>query len=303
MRRITSAWAFVELTRPFFLLGAALVYGLGAAIAWSAGAPIDWGRYALGQAIVTLIQMMTHYANEYFDAESDRAIGANRTWFSGGSGVLPAGRLAPGVALRAARITALLALVLITLAIAVEPAMSAIGLLALLGGWFYSAPPIRLAGSGLGELTTSLIVGLLAPLSGVLMQRGPIDARLLAASLPLVLINIAMLIVFELPDFKADQSAGKRTLPVRIGRRRAAELHGVLLISAFVVVWIAVAAGRFDPHIAAWTLIALPLTAWQAASVLWRARRGWRGYGLMTAGSVSLFGLTTMTFLAGFLTG
>ena len=61
--------------------------------------------------------------------------------------------------------------------------------------------------------------------------------------------------------------------------------------------------GDLDPHIAAWTLIALPLTAWQAASVLWRAHRGWRSYGLMTAGGMSLFGLTTMTFLAGFLTG
>jgi len=34
--------------------------------------------------------------------------------------------------------------------------------------------------------------------------------------------------------------------------------------------------------------------------VLWRARRGWRGYGLMTAGGVGLFALAAATFLAGF---
>jgi hypothetical protein len=42
------------------------------------------------------------------------------------------------------------------------------------------------------------------------------------------------------------------------------------------------------------------LAAWQIAGVWWRARRGWRGYGLMAAGGVGLFALTTATFLAGF---
>ncbi|HJW84932.1 MAG TPA: prenyltransferase, partial [Anaerolineae bacterium] len=88
---LTSLWSFIQLTRPLFLLGGALMYGLGAAIAYSAGASIDWGRYALGQVIVTSIQAMTQYANEYYDLEVDRAAGSNRTWFSGGSGVLPAG--------------------------------------------------------------------------------------------------------------------------------------------------------------------------------------------------------------------
>ena len=37
---LTSLWSFIQLTRPLFLLGGALMYGLGAAIAYSAGASI-----------------------------------------------------------------------------------------------------------------------------------------------------------------------------------------------------------------------------------------------------------------------
>ena len=293
--------AFLQLTRPLFLIGGALLYGLGAAIAASAGAVIDWGRYALGQAIVTSIQLMTHYANEYFDLESDRLIGAQRTWLSGGSGVLPAGRLAPEVALNAARACAVLAIISIALALAVEPAISAIGLLALLGGWFYSAPPLRLSASGFGETTTALIVAFLAPLSGIVMQRGPIDARLIGIALPLMLIHIAMLITFEFPDHDADRRTGKRTLAVRLGLPLASRLHAALVLAGFAAVWAGVALRWVDPAVAAWTLIGLPLAAWQIGSALRQARPPRRGDRWLTAGGLGLFALTSTTFLAGLL--
>ena len=293
-------WSFLQLTRPVFLLGGALLYALGAAIAHTAGVSIDWGRYALGQVIVTSVQVMTHYANEYFDAEADRVIGANRTWFSGGSGVLAEGRLSPHIALRAARISAGVAIAAIGIALPIEPAVSLVGGLALLGGWFYSAPPVRLVASGFGELATALMVSLLVPLTAVLMQRSPIGAPLLAVALPLALINLAMQLAFEFPDFDADREMGKRTLTVRLGRDRAVHLHNALLASAFAAAWIASASGWIDPRVAAWMLLTAPLAAWQVAGVLWRARRGWRGYGLMTAGGVGLFALAAATFLAGF---
>jgi len=293
--------AFIQLTRPLFLVGGALLYGLGAAIAHSAGWPIDWRRYLLGQIIVTSIQMMTHYANEYFDLEVDRVLGASRTWFSGGSGVLPAGKLAPRVALNAARSMALIALVLIAVTWIVEPAMSVIGIVALFGGWFYSAPPIRLAASGFGELATALITAVFVPLSGIVMQRGPIDARLIAVALPLVLLSIAMLIAFQFSDYDADHQTGKRNLTVRLGRRRAGQLHSGLLLAALAAIWIAASAHWLDPRIAGWSLIALPLAVWQFSIVAWRATRSGRGDWRLHAGGLGLFALTATAFLAGFL--
>lgn len=298
---LVKLWAFILLTRPLFLIGGTLVYGLGAAIAATSGTAIDWARYALGQVLVTSLQLMTHYSNEYFDAESDRGIGTDRTWFSGGSGVLPSGKLSPHVAHVAARVCGAIAIGVIAIVFFVNPLVSVIGGLALLGAWFYSAPPLRLSASGIGELTTSLIVAFLTPLTGMLMQRDTFDLRLLAITLPLVLIHFAMLLAFEFPDVDADRKAGKRTLAVRLGRRRAARLHNGLLLTAFGIFLIAALSRWVDPHIALWMLLVTPLAAWQVIGVLWRTRHGWNHYLLLTMGGVGLFTMTTLSLLAGIL--
>ncbi len=82
--------AFVRLGRPQFLVGGFVLYGLGAALAKAGGAPFDRALYAWGQVVVTLTQLMTHYANDYFDLEADRANLTPTRW-SGGSRVLPGG--------------------------------------------------------------------------------------------------------------------------------------------------------------------------------------------------------------------
>src|SRR5215207_916716 len=102
---LSSAWrlaaAFVRLGRPVFLGGGFLLFGLGAVVAWAHGHPFDGRLYLLGQAAVTTFQLMTHYANDYFDYEADCA-NATPTRWSGGSRVLPGGELPVVVALVAA---------------------------------------------------------------------------------------------------------------------------------------------------------------------------------------------------------
>src|SRR5206468_6718241 len=89
--------AFVRLGRPQFLVGGFVLYGLGGALAVAGGAAFDPWRYGWGQLVVTATQLMTHYANDYFDLEADRANRTPTRW-SGGSRVLPDGALAPEVA-------------------------------------------------------------------------------------------------------------------------------------------------------------------------------------------------------------
>lgn len=294
--------SFIQLTRPVFLLGGALLYALGAAIVHTAGARIDGGRYALGQLMVTSIQAMTHYANEYFDREPDRLVGSNRTWFSGGSGALVAGRLSPQVALRAARACGAVALVAISVTAAISPAASLIGAGALLGGWFYSAPPIRTSARGFGELGTAAIVSFLVPSTAALIQGRAIDSTLIAIALPLALINLAMQLSFELPDLDADRATGKWTLAVRLGSPRAARLHDGLLAAAFITALLFSVSGWVEPRILAWLIIALPLALWQII-FLHRAALRRRGYPLLTAGGVGLFALSALLALAGVLAG
>ena len=99
--------ALIRLGRPLFLGGGFILYALGSVMA---GHSIDVSRYVIGQCAVTAFQLMTHYANDYFDYEADQANKTPTKW-SGGSRVLPAGELPRHVALVAAIVLATLGLV------------------------------------------------------------------------------------------------------------------------------------------------------------------------------------------------
>src|SRR5213078_2269338 len=157
--------------------GGFLLYALGAAIAGVS----DWRRYVLGQLAVTAFQLMTHYANDFFDYDADRA-NATPTRWSGGSRVLVGGELPCEVALYAA--LALGAIGLVLSAVVGSLILVAIGVLA----WAYSAPP-RLCARGLGELDTAVVVTGLVPWLGFRLQGGG-DTRVLAlAIVPLALLQ------------------------------------------------------------------------------------------------------------------
>ena len=123
----SNLWLFIRLSRPLFVLGAALVYALGVGIARYLGVQIDWGLYFLGQGFVTFLQLSGHYLNEYFDAPQDVS-NPNRTPFSGGSGAIGPGRLSRNTALVAAAtaltVAASLAVILLQVAPVTPPLLS-----------------------------------------------------------------------------------------------------------------------------------------------------------------------------------
>ena len=267
-----SILAFVRLGRPQFLVGGFVLFGLGAALAVTGGAPLDRWPYAWGQGVVTLTQLMTHYANDYFDLEADRANLTPTRW-SGGSRVLPGGTLAPVVALRAA-VTLLAAALGATLVLAhragLGPAVLAGAMIAL--AWEYSAPPGRFCARGLGEAATALVVTLMVPAFGYLLQARALAAPIfLAAALPCAL-QFAMLLAIEFPDAAGDAAAGKRTLVVRMGARAAARLYAAVTLAAFGLAPIGALVG-LPPRVALAPLVLAPIGIWQAI----RVARG--GYG------------------------
>jgi 1,4-dihydroxy-2-naphthoate polyprenyltransferase len=283
-------WAFIKLTRPMFLGGAVVLYLLGAALAWSQLVVVDWLRLLLGQLLVTSVQLTTHYANEYYDYDIDAAIGSARTPFSGGSGVLVSGQLDRAVALHATHICLVIAIIMIIVCGVFSLLMWIVGLLGLLGGYFYSAPPLKLEGSGWGELNTAILTALLVPLTGYMMQANRFDPIVLIVCAPFVLIYIAMILTFEFPDYPADKAIGKRNITVRIGLSRAAWLHNILLIGGVVLMLITV---PNNPLL--WLVV--PLALWQIAGVVWRSRSGWRYPAVLSGGAVLLAGLVPALWL------
>jgi 1,4-dihydroxy-2-naphthoate octaprenyltransferase len=261
--------AFIKLGRPQFLVGGFVLYGLGAALAATAGAVMGWRRYALGQLVVTLTQLSTHYSNDYFDLEADRANTTPTRW-SGGSRVLPDGGVPPGAALVAAVLLAVGALAaagVLAARVRREPLIlpGALAMIAL--AWFYSAPPLRLCARGLGELTTAIVVTLFVPLFGFYLQAGALRALPFLAVLPLAALQFAMLLAIEFPDAAGDARSGKRTLVVLLGASRASRLYAQVVAGSFLALPLLAYAGLPRPVALAAALLA-PLALWQLARVV-----------------------------------
>src|SRR5204863_6621899 len=127
------------------------------------GHPVGRARFICGQVAVTATQLMVHYSNDYFDLEADQA-NATPTEWSGGSRVLPRGELPRWVALAAASTLGAIAAAatwVFASALDAGPTTTALLLVALVLSWEYSAPPLRLHSSGMGEIVAMVIVTLL----------------------------------------------------------------------------------------------------------------------------------------------
>jgi 1,4-dihydroxy-2-naphthoate polyprenyltransferase len=227
----------VRLGRVHFVAAGLLLYAYGALVALNAGATAGWARVLFGYLVLMPGHLSVSYSNDLHDVEADRF--STPSLFAGGSGVLvrhpelrlPARRVALGLmglsmllgAAYALRYDAGVGLVLFVL-------------LGNLLGWYYTAPPLRLAYRGLGELSTAGAVGMVVPAMGYLVAAGRLDGVALAAAPPLFLYGLVFILSVQTPDVEADRLGGKRTLVARLGRRWAFLLiaaAGLLASAAF----------------------------------------------------------------------
>jgi 1,4-dihydroxy-2-naphthoate octaprenyltransferase len=292
--------AFVKLGRPKFLVGGFLLFALGSVLAKVVGATVDWQRYAWGQAIITSAQWMTHYSNDYFDLEADRANSTPTRW-SGGSRVLVTGTVAPRAALAASVVLGACALIA-ALALAARPGtprfVLPLALLIMALSWCYSAPPLRLLRRGLGEVTTALVVTFLTPLLGFYAQSGVLRPVLFLACFPLCCLQFSMLLTIELPDAAGDAAQGKRTLVVRRGAEWAAICCAAILVAAFGSLPILVLLG-LPARVAACAALPAPLALWQAVRLSRGAFRDPKRWESLALCSVALLATTTLAELTG----
>ena len=215
-----------------------MLYGLGAATAAVMGHAISCRRYALGQLAVTALQLMTHYSNDYFDYDADRANTTPTAW-SGGSRVLVNDELPRATALIAAVILAGAGIV-VALLLATSPGSGwlvtpTLGVILVLS-WGYSAPPLRICASGLGELDTAVVVTGLVPWLAFYLQSTDLRGIgvLATAIIPLACLQFAMLLAIEVPDAGGDRATGKRTLVVRLGATMSMQLYVAVVGLAYI---------------------------------------------------------------------
>jgi 1,4-dihydroxy-2-naphthoate octaprenyltransferase len=280
--------AFIQLSRPHFLLGGLLLFAVGA----FSGGEVDGTRYVIAQIMVTAAQITAHYVNEYADVEVDRHV-TNRTFFSGGSGVLTADIFDPLVARHAAVVTSAITVSVAAIVATFSVPAAVLGLVTLVISWLYSMPPVRLLGTGLGEVATSLVVAAAVPLIGSLAQGGPQSASLCWSVAVLVPIHLAMMLAFEIPDLETDAAAGKRVLAVRIGRPRTIRLMALLAITAATIAAVAGLTGAIAAS-ASWGILVGGVPSLIAAEGLRR-----NNYPILTGAAVATLAVVSIALLAG----
>jgi 1,4-dihydroxy-2-naphthoate octaprenyltransferase len=246
--------------------------------------------------------MMTQYANEYFDSDNDRR-NQNRTFLTGGSGVLGSDGLSRKVALYAAIICLAFAATTCTAALingVFNPLAWIVLLFAFTGAFFYNTPPLRLVSSGYGEFIAAFVVAGLTPAFGYAVQNSELTHLVPLTVTPLIALMFSMLIAFSLPDYATDFKYEKKTLAVRLGWAWGMRLHDIAIVLGFFILILGYSLG-LPPRVALGSFIAFPLGIAQ----IWQMNRIRSGYPVrwntFTIGALGLFVMTTYLLLVGYL--
>lgn len=212
---------------------------LGAALAADAG-PLSW-PWLLATALgVLLLETAQNASAEVFDHDSGADSGvaeSDRTPFSGGRRAIVDGLLTRRQTVRLARILYALGVV-VGLAIVWwrEPGVLWVGLVGVVLAYGSHASPLELSYRGMGELAAAIAYGPLIVGGTVLVQRGDIPAETGWIAVPLGVLAGAFVWINGFPDAEADEAVGKRTMVVRLGKRRAALGFAAIVALAYALV-------------------------------------------------------------------
>ena len=223
--------------RPKTLPAAIVPVSLGTAASFEEGfSPFP----AILCLIVALaLQIGVNYANDYSDGV--RGIdGLART----GPTRLVGGGLAPASqVLKAALIMFLIAALSgVYLSTITTLWLIPVGLICILGAWFYTGGSKPYGYRGLGEVSVFIFFGLIATNGSFFVQLERLAIEPFLLSCVTGLLSCALLTVNNLRDHENDKKVQIRTLSVLMGERASRKLFGVmvilsLLLSLLVCVW------------------------------------------------------------------
>lgn len=258
----------LEMRAPFFTATIVPV-ALGAAVAWALEGQFHVGYFALTLLGGVLIHAGINVSNDYFDHLSgdDEANEEFVRPFTGGSRMIQEGLLTPNEVLWEALILlgggCLVGLVLFWLR---GPWVLVLGMVGVISGFFYTAPPLRLVSRGFGELFIGLDFGILMVLGAYYVQTQSMAWEPAVAAVPVALLISAVLYINEFQDCAADSSVGKMHWVARLGKRRGVWLYVIIVSLSYIAVVVSTIAGWISPF-ALLALLTIPLS-WKAVSVL-----------------------------------
>jgi len=226
-------------TRPQFLLLSVVLAFLGSSIAWYDG------YFHLGYALLAffgllLCHISVNVFNDYFDYTSGIDLEVRRTPFSGGSGILPASLLKPRQVFWFGLVSFLLAVPIgVYFVFARGWDLLPLLMVAAVCTVLYTPLLTRL---GWPEWAPGVGLGALPVLGTYFIQTTAYTIPAVIASIPSGILVHNLLLLNEFPDTRADGKAGRRTLPIVMGKKNAGIVYSALtlLVYLWIIAWVAV---------------------------------------------------------------
>jgi 1,4-dihydroxy-2-naphthoate polyprenyltransferase len=242
--------------RPQYLVLPLVLILVGTASAWYYTGQFNTGYAFLALFGLMLCHMSVNMLNDYFDFLSGVDAKTIKSPFNGGSGLLPAGKLRPGQVLWYSLVCLFLAVPIGIFFTVVQgwqllPLLGA-GVLCVL---FYTSFILKIQ---FPEWSPGLGLGILPVLGGYFVQTGGYSLSAFISSVPSGFLVLNLLLLNEFPDAEADLIASRKTLPITLGKRKAALVYTAFTAGAYLWIIAAVAA-RQMPAFCLLALLTLPL--------------------------------------------
>jgi len=250
--------------RPGYLPLAVMPVLLGSALAWthsiSAQKPLGQFQFVHFIAMlitVCLLQVGASLINDYYDY-----LGGVDTANALGPGALIQQGLIKPARVLGIGLTLLAGGTLLGLIVAASGGVIVyiLGLVGLLGAYFYSATTRPLSAIALGELIGFLIYGPFITLGAYTVETGTISHEALIYSVPVGLLAATVIHLNNMRDIEGDIQSGRRTIASLLGLRWSRAWCATLLLGAYLVI-IGLGMPHGAPHFLLITLWTLPTLA------------------------------------------
>lgn len=211
-----------------------------------------FGRAFLALLVSLFLQIGSNYANDYSDGirgTDDVRVGPLRLT---ASGLVPP-RAVKNAAFTCFGIAGLAGVLLIVVAQAWW--FVPVGIAAVLAAWFYTGGKRPYGYMAMGELFVFVFFGLVATLGTTYALIGRLTPAAVAGAIGIGLLSCAVLMVNNLRDIPTDTQAGKTTLAVLLGDRRARFAYAGLVFAPYVLLLVPILTGEAAAVLAALSLV------------------------------------------------
>ncbi len=249
-------------SRPKFLTASAAPVLVGSALGFAVAGSLQWHLFVLALLGTMALHCGANIANDYFDHISGNDwANRNVTPFSGGRQFIQQGILSPKSTLLASLFCLTLGAIIgaIILLITKSIFILALGLVGLLGGFFYTAPPVKLGYRGTGEAAIAFLFGILPVYGAYYLQTATIDIIPLPAGCIVGILIFLIILINEFPDVAADAAVDKKTLVVRFGIQSCVWIYRCALAASYAIAIVAIFASRMMLYAGLAYLLTLPI--------------------------------------------